>query len=84
MPVPLDPRLIRDLDCDLRVVMTLDTDEDGAVLSVRQPDDEWVNVDAYASKTGGDGIDGSNGHSPQEYCLRRNYRRAAYRLRVRA
>jgi len=68
--VPLDRQLIRNLECDLRVVMTWDTDESSASLTVKEPDGDAVPTSPYATRSGGK-IDGvTDAYGPMEYCLR--------------
>jgi tetratricopeptide (TPR) repeat protein len=63
VPVPLDPRLIRDLDCDLRVVVTSDTAGYTPDWTVTEPDGSVAQSGFYVTPIGGR-IDGS------DYCLR--------------
>jgi tetratricopeptide (TPR) repeat protein len=72
VPVPLDPRFIKDLECDLRVVMTWDADNTDIDLWVTEPSGEKCFYGHNRTTIGGMlSRDFTDGYGPEEYCLRK-------------
>jgi len=72
VPIPLDPRFVRDLECDLRVVMTWDADNTDIDLWVTEPSGEKCFYAHNRTAIGGMlSRDFTDGYGPEEYCLRR-------------
>lgn len=69
---PLDPRLVKNLDCDVRIVMTWDADETDIDLHVKEPSGEEAFYGHNLTTIGGMvSKDFTQGYGPEEYCLRR-------------
>jgi Ca-activated chloride channel family protein len=72
VPVPLDPRFVKNLECDLRVVMTWDADNTDIDLWVTEPSGEKCLYSHNRTTIGGMlSRDFTDGYGPEEYCLRR-------------
>ena len=72
VPVRLDPRFIKNLECDLRVVMTWDADNTDIDLWVTEPSGEKCFYNHNRTTIGGLlSRDFTDGYGPEEYCLRR-------------
>lgn len=70
--IPLDPRLVKNLDLDLRVVMTWDTDNTDVDLWVTEPSGEKCFYQHNRTTIGGLlSNDFTDGYGPEEYCLRK-------------
>ena len=70
VPVPLDPRLVKNLECDLRVVMTWDADNTDIDLWVIEPSGEKCFYQHNRTTIGGLlSKDFTDGYGPEEYCL---------------
>jgi tetratricopeptide (TPR) repeat protein len=70
--VPLDARLVKNLDLDVRVVMTWDTDNTDVDLWVTEPSGEKCVYDHNRTTIGGLlSKDFTDGYGPEEYCLRK-------------
>jgi hypothetical protein len=70
--LPLDPRLVRNLDLDVRVVMTWDTDNTDVDLWVTEPTGEKCYYEHNRTTIGGLlSKDFTDGYGPEEYCLRK-------------
>jgi tetratricopeptide (TPR) repeat protein len=70
--IPLDSRLVRNLDLDLRVVMTWDTDNTDVDLWVTEPTGEKCFYQHNRTTIGGLlSTDFTDGYGPEEYCLRK-------------
>jgi tetratricopeptide (TPR) repeat protein len=69
---PFDPRLIKLLDLDVRVVMTWDTDNTDIDLHVVEPSGETAFYSHNRTTIGGlVSRDFTQGYGPEEYCLRK-------------
>lgn len=69
----LDPRLIRNLDMDLRIVMSWDADNTDIDLHVIEPSGEEAYYGHADTQTGGHvSRDFTQGYGPESYCLRRS------------
>jgi Ca-activated chloride channel family protein len=72
VPVPLDPRFVKNLECDLRVVMTWDADNTDIDLWVTEPSGEKCFYGHNRTTIGGMlSRDFTDGYGPEEYCLRK-------------
>ena len=73
LPAPdVDPRLIRSLDSDLRVVLTWDADATDIDLWVTEPTGERASYQNHLTKLGGlVSADFTEGYGPEEYILRK-------------
>jgi Ca-activated chloride channel homolog len=72
IPIPLDPRLIKNLDCDVRIVLTWDADLTDVDLWVTEPSGERCKYDHNRTTIGAAmSRDFTQGYGPEEYCLRR-------------
>lgn len=72
---PLDERLVKLLDCDLRIVMTWDADSTDMDLHIFEPSAEHVYYSHRRSVIGGNmSRDFTRGYGPEEYCLRKAMR----------
>jgi len=72
VPIPLDPRFVKNLECDLRVVMTWDADNTDIDLWVTEPSGEKCFYGHNRTIIGGMlSRDFTDGYGPEEYCLRR-------------
>ncbi|CAA9382923.1 MAG: hypothetical protein AVDCRST_MAG64-778 [uncultured Phycisphaerae bacterium] len=72
VPIPLDPRLRKVLDLDVRVVLTWDADQTDIDLWVTEPTGEVCKYDHSRTAIGGlMSDDFTDGYGPEEYCLRR-------------
>jgi hypothetical protein len=72
IPIPLDPRLIKNLDCDVRIVLTWDADLTDVDLWVIEPSGEKCFYGHNRSVIGGLlSRDFTQGYGPEEYCLRK-------------
>jgi Ca-activated chloride channel homolog len=70
--IPLDPRLIRLLDVDIRIVLTWDADMTDVDLWVTEPSGEKVFYSAPLTEAGGHvSADFTEGYGPEEYVIRR-------------
>lgn len=70
--IPIDPRLIKNLDCDVRVVMTWDVDQTDIDLWVTEPSGEKCFYGHNRTIIGGLlSRDFTDGYGPEEYCLRK-------------
>jgi tetratricopeptide (TPR) repeat protein len=70
--IPLDSRLVRNLDLDVRVVMTWDTDNTDIDLWVTEPSGEKCFYQHNRTTIGGLlSQDFTDGYGPEEYCLRK-------------
>ena len=69
---PLDPRLVQDMACDLRVVMTWDTDNTDMDLHVIEPSGEECYYSHNRTAIGGRlSDDFMQGYGPEEYLVKR-------------
>jgi Ca-activated chloride channel family protein len=69
---PLDARLVKLLDCDVRIVMTWDTDNTDMDLWVTEPSGEKCFYQHNRTTIGGLlSKDFTDGYGPEEYCLRK-------------
>jgi hypothetical protein len=67
-----DPRLVKLLDLDVRIVMTWDTDNTDIDLHVTEPSGEECDYEHNLTTIGGHvSSDFTQGYGPEEYCLRR-------------
>jgi tetratricopeptide (TPR) repeat protein len=72
VPIPLDERLRKLLDLDVRVVLTWDADQTDIDLWVTEPSGEVCMYDHNRTTIGGLlSNDFTQGYGPEEYCLRR-------------
>src|SRR5205085_6237154 len=72
LPLPLDPRLIKNLDLDVRIVLTWDADLTDVDLWLIEPSGEKCVYDHNRTTIGGLlSRDFTQGYGPEEYCLRR-------------
>jgi hypothetical protein len=72
LAVPLDPRLVRNLPCDVRIVMTWDTDMTDMDLWVTEPSGEKCYYGHNRTVIGGRlSNDFTQGYGPEEYVIRR-------------
>jgi len=70
--VPFDSRLVKNLDCDVRIVMSWDTDLTDMDLWVIEPSGEKCYYGHNRTTIGGlMSKDFTQGYGPEEYCLRR-------------
>jgi hypothetical protein len=70
-PVPLDLRLVKNLDCDVRIVLTWDADLTDVDLWVTEPSGEKCFYQHNRTTIGGLlSRDFTQGYGPEEYCLR--------------
>jgi tetratricopeptide (TPR) repeat protein len=70
--IPLDPRLIKNLDCDVRIVLTWDADLTDVDLWVVEPSGEKCFYGHNRTVIGGLlSRDFTQGYGPEEYCLRK-------------
>jgi tetratricopeptide (TPR) repeat protein len=70
--VPLDSRLVKNLDCDVRIVLTWDADLTDVDLWVTEPSGEKCVYDHNRTTIGGLlSHDFTQGYGPEEYCLRK-------------
>ena len=70
--VPLDPRLIKLLDCDVRIVMTWQADNTDIDLWVTEPSGEKAFYQHNRTTIGGlVSCDFTQGYGPEEYLVRR-------------
>jgi hypothetical protein len=70
IPIPLDSRLVKNLDCDLRVVLTWDADLTDVDLWVTEPSGETCIYSHNRTAIGGLlSHDFTQGYGPEEYCL---------------
>ena len=70
--LPLDARLIKNLDLDLRIVLTWDTDLTDVDLWVTEPSGEKCFYQHNRTTIGGLlSTDFTQGYGPEEYCLRK-------------
>jgi Ca-activated chloride channel family protein len=70
LAVPLDPRLVRNLPCDVRIVMTWDTDMTDMDLWVTEPDGEKCFYGHNRTVIGGRiSNDFTQGYGPEEYVI---------------
>jgi Ca-activated chloride channel homolog len=68
---PLDPRLVKNLDCDLRIVMTWDADVTDIDLHVLEPTGEEAFYSNPRTQVGGlVSKDFTQGYGPEEYCIK--------------
>ncbi|MCL2640170.1 MAG: DUF2135 domain-containing protein [Phycisphaerales bacterium] len=68
---PLDPRLVKNLDCDIRIVLTWDADSTDVDLHVQEPTGEKAYYSHPLTTIGGlVSKDFTQGYGPEEYCLR--------------
>ena len=73
--IPVDPRLVRRLDVDLRIVLTWDADMADMDLWVAEPSGERAYYSHPRTTIGGQmSRDFTNGYGPEEYCLKRAQR----------
>ncbi|NQT52147.1 DUF2135 domain-containing protein, partial [bacterium] len=73
--LPLDPRLVKLLDCDARIVMTWDADGTDMDLHVLEPSGEEAYYGHRRTVIGGNNSrDFTRGYGPEEYCLRKAMR----------
>lgn len=73
--IPVDPRLVRLLDVDLRIVLTWDADITDMDLWVVEPSGERAYYSHPRTTIGGQmSRDFTNGYGPEEYCLKRAQR----------
>ena len=80
---PLDARLVRNLDLDVRVVLTWDADVTGVDLLVTEPGGGEPEGGGHVTANGGlTSVTVGQGYGPQEYCLRR-LKPGEYTLRAR-
>ncbi|HNV71197.1 MAG TPA: DUF2135 domain-containing protein, partial [Candidatus Ozemobacteraceae bacterium] len=71
----LDDRLIKNLDCDMRIVMTWDTDMADMDIWVIEPNGEKAFYNNKFTQIGGlVSRDFTQGYGPEEYCLRKALR----------
>jgi uncharacterized protein YfaP (DUF2135 family) len=71
--VPLDSRLVRNLESDLRIVMTWDSDNTDMDLHVIEPSGEECDYSHNRTAIGGRMSDDfTQGYGPEEYFVRRN------------
>jgi hypothetical protein len=69
---PLDERLVKNLDCDVRIVMTWDADDTDIDLHVKEPSGEEAFYGHNLTTIGGMvSKDFTQGYGPEEYCLRK-------------
>jgi tetratricopeptide (TPR) repeat protein len=69
---PLDSRLVKNLPCDVRIVMTWDTDQTDMDLHVVEPSEEECYYGHNRTAIGGRmSRDFTDGYGPEEYLLRR-------------
>lgn len=69
---PFDPRLVKNLECDLRIVMTWDADMTDIDLHVVEPTGEECNYGHNRTTIGGlVSHDFTQGYGPEEYCIRK-------------
>jgi tetratricopeptide (TPR) repeat protein len=72
VPDPIDGRLRKDLDCDVRVVLTWDADQTDIDLWVTEPSNERCFYGHNRTIIGGLlSRDYTDGYGPEEYCLRK-------------
>jgi len=72
VPNPIDSRLRKDLDCDVRVVLTWDADQTDIDLWVTEPSNEKCFYGHNRTIIGGLlSRDYTDGYGPEEYCLRK-------------
>ncbi len=72
MNIPLDPRLQKSLDLDVRIVLTWDADLTDVDLWVTEPSGETCIYNHNRTAIGGLlSRDFTQGYGPEEYCLRR-------------
>jgi tetratricopeptide (TPR) repeat protein len=70
--IPLDPRLLKNLDCDVRIVLTWDADLTDVDLWVVEPSGEKCFYGHNRTVIGGLlSRDFTQGYGPEEYCLRK-------------
>jgi len=80
--IPLDPRLIGLLACDIRIVLTWDADMTDMDLHVTEPSGEHVFYEHASSTIGGLlSRDFTDGYGPEEYLLRKAMH-GVYRIEV--
>lgn len=73
--LPLDPRLVKLLGCDVRIVMTWDADSTDMDLHVLEPSGEEAYYGHRRTVIGGNNSrDFTRGYGPEEYCLRKAMR----------
>lgn len=69
--VPLDKRLVQNLTCDVRILLTWDTDDTDMDLWVTEPSGETAIYDHPRTTIGGRmSKDFTQGYGPEEYCLK--------------
>ncbi|MCL2649031.1 MAG: DUF2135 domain-containing protein [Phycisphaerales bacterium] len=67
---PLDPRLVKNLDCDIRIVLAWDADNTDIDLHVLEPTGEEAFYSHPLTTIGGHmSKDFTQGYGPEEYCL---------------
>lgn len=72
LTVPFDPRLVDNLTCDVRILLTWDTDNTDMDLWVTEPGGEKCFYGHNRTVAGGRmSNDFTQGYGPEEYCLRR-------------
>lgn len=70
LKIPLDSRLVKNLDCDVRIVLTWDADLTDVDLWVTEPSGEKCVYDHNRTTIGGLlSHDFTQGYGPEEYCL---------------
>jgi hypothetical protein len=79
---PIDPRLMKNLDLDLRVVLTWDADSADVQLLVTEPGGDRAEYGVASWAGGMVSRPMSAGYGPQEYCLRR-LKPGGYRIQAR-
>lgn len=68
---PFDPRLIKNLDCDLRILLTWDADVTDIDLHITEPSTETANYSHNLTLSGGlVSRDFTEGYGPEEYIIR--------------
>jgi Ca-activated chloride channel homolog len=70
--IPIDPRLRKNLDCDVRIVLTWDADMTDVDLWVTEPSGETCLYSHNRTTIGGlVSKDFTQGYGPEEYCVRK-------------
>lgn len=72
LTIPFDPRLVRNLPCDVRILLSWNTDQTDMDLWVTEPGGEQCDYGHNRTASGGHmSRDFTQGYGPEEYCLRR-------------